>query len=390
MDSATDRIYLDNAATSWPKPEAVYRAVDDYQRRLGAPAGRGAYREALEVQNLVTRCRKSAATLLHAADPRQIVFTFNGTDSLNLALHGALRVGDHAIVSALEHNSVLRPLRELESVLGVSTTLIPANAVGQVDPEDYRRALRPNTRLIGLLHASNVTGALQPIAEVGRIVREAGALFLVDAAQTAGAVPIDVQALGIDLLACPGHKSLLGPLGTGLLYIRPGVELQIRSLRQGGTGTSSETDRQPESLPDKFESGNHNVPGICGLAAGIDFVLEQGIENIRAREQAHLRRLRDGLSGVAGITLYGPPSIEQSVGILSLNVVGYDPQDLATILDDSFAIQTRAGLHCAPGAHRHLGTLETGGTLRLSVGPFTTDEHIDRTIDALSSIAGAV
>ena len=389
MDSPADRIYLDNAATSWPRPEAVYRAVDDYQRRLGAPAGRGAYREALAVQSLVTRCRKSAATLFNAPDPRQIVFTFNGTDSLNLALHGVLRPGDHVVASVLEHNSVLRPLRELGAILGISTTLIPANAAGQVDPDDYRRALRPNTRLVALLHASNVTGAVQPIAEVGRIAREAGALFLVDAAQTAGALPIDVQALGIDLLACPGHKGLLGPLGTGLLYIRQGVESQVRSLRQGGTGTASETDRQPETLPDKYESGNHNVPGICGLAAGVDFVLEQGVETIREREQLHLRRLREALSDVAAITLYGPPSAADAVGILSLSIAGYDPQDIATILDDSFSIQTRAGLHCAPGAHRHLGTLETGGTLRLSVGPFTTDSDIERAIEALRTIAGA-
>jgi len=389
MDSPADRIYLDNAATSWPKPEAVYRAVDDYQRRRGAPAGRGAYREALEVQSLVARCRKSAATLFNAPDPRHIVFTFNGTDSLNLALHGTLRPGDHVIASALEHNSVLRPLRELEALLGISSTLIPADSAGQVEPNDFRRALRPNTRLIALLHASNVTGAVQPIAEVGRIAREANALFLVDAAQTAGTLPIDVQALGVDLLACPGHKGLLGPLGTGLLYIRPGVESQVRSLRQGGTGTVSETDRQPETLPDKYEAGNHNMPGLCGLAAGLDFVLEQGVETIHARERSHLRRLREALSDVAGITLHGPSPADAAVGLLSLNIAGYDPQDLAAILDDSFSIQTRAGLHCAPGAHRHLGTLETGGTLRLSVGPLTTDSDIERAIGALRTIAGA-
>lgn len=253
-ESSTQRIYLDNAATSFPKPAAVYDAVDDYNRHSGVAVGRGAYQEALRVQGIVDRCRKRAAELFAAESFDRIVFTFNGTDSLNLALHGLLEAGDHVVTSMVEHNSVLRPLRELNRRLGVETTYVPADATGRVDPADIQAALRPNTKLVAMIHASNVTGTLQPIAEVGEIARRIGALVLVDAAQSAGHLPIKLKDLPIDLLACPGHKGLLGPLGTGVLYVRRGVEERLRSLRQGGTGSNSEDDRQPEMLPDKYES----------------------------------------------------------------------------------------------------------------------------------------
>ena len=269
MTADLRRIYLDNAATSFPKPESVYAAMDDYNRRNGAAIGRGAYRAAIDATAIVQRCRRKIADLLGAEGPERILFTFNGTDSLNLALHGVLQAGDHVITSVVDHNSVLRPLSELRRKLGVEVTHVGANPAGKVDPLDFKRALRPNTKLIALIHASNVTGTIQPIAAVGQIAREAGVLFLVDAAQTAGHLPIDLRNLPVDILAAPGHKGLLGPLGTGVLYVRPGIEQRLASFRQGGTGTRSEDDMQPESLPDKYESGNHNAPGLAGLEAAV-------------------------------------------------------------------------------------------------------------------------
>ncbi len=271
------RIYLDNAATSWPKPESVYTAVDAYQRELGAPAGRGAYREAIQVERLVDEARRAVAALFGVSDSRRIVFTSNGTDSLNQAIHGVLRPGDHVVTTVSEHNSVLRPLRWLEENQGVRVTRIGCDPQGRVDASELCAAVEPTTRLVTLQHASNVTGAVQPVAEVGAFLREHDALFLVDAAQTAGHWPISVEQLAADLLATPGHKGLLGPLGTGILYVGPKADAELRALRQGGTGTQSETDRQPDSLPDKLESGNHNVTGIAGLAAGIRYIVERGV-----------------------------------------------------------------------------------------------------------------
>jgi cysteine desulfurase family protein len=387
--SERPRIYLDNAATSFPKPESVYAAVDDYQRRGGAAVGRGAYRAALDITGIVARCRQRVADLLSAESPDRVIFTFNATDSLNLALYGLLREGDRVVTSTLEHNSVSRPLRALRERDEIEVSYVSVNDRGTVDLDELRRQVTPRTRLVALTHASNVTGAIQPIAEVGKVARDAGALFLVDAAQTAGHVPIDLRELPVDLLACAGHKGLLGPLGTGVLYIRPGVESQLHSVRQGGTGTQSEDDRQPESLPDKYESGNHNAPGLAGLDAGVAWLLEQGVASIEQHDRTLTRRLLEGLAEIPGVRVHGPPAGAPRVGVVSLTLDGSDPQDLAAILDQSFGIEARAGLHCAPGAHRSLGTLETGGTLRLSVGPFTTEADIDAALDALHQIAAA-
>src|SRR4051794_6478479 len=252
------RIYLDNAATSWPKAEAVYGAVDHYQRQLGAPAGRSSYAEASDVERMIGSCRKKIATLIGATDPFRIVFTFNGTDSLNLALHGLLRPGDHVVTTVCEHNSVLRPLRFLAQ-RDITTTYVPCDGHGYIDADAIREAITSKTRLIALIHASNVTGAIQSAEAVGKIAADHGVFFVLDAAQSLGHVPIDVTSLGCHLLAAPGHKGLLGPLGTGVLYIAPSVEQQLLPLRQGGTGTKSDEDRQPDSLPDRYESGNLNV-----------------------------------------------------------------------------------------------------------------------------------
>jgi cysteine desulfurase family protein len=383
------RIYLDNAATSFPKPPAVYAAMDDYNRRVGAAIGRGAYRTTIEGTAIVQRCRKRIADLLGADSPERILFTFNCTDSLNLALHGLLRAGDHVITSIVDHNSVQRPLTEIRRRVGIEVTRIGADATGRVDPSDFTRALRPQTKLLCLIHASNVTGAIQPITEVGKIARDAGVPFLVDAAQTAGHLPIDLRSVPIDLLAGPGHKGLLGPLGTGFLYVRPGAEGRLASFRQGGTGTQSEDDVQPESLPDKYESGNHNAPGLAGLEAAVTWLLERGVASVHEHGRGLLRQLLAGLAGIPGLRVHGPASDHDRVGVVSVTVEGQDPQDVAAILDQNFGIETRAGLHCAPGAHRAIGTFESGGTVRLSVGPFSTEDDVGAAIEALSQIAQA-
>lgn len=383
------RIYLDNAATSWPKPPAVYEAVDRYLRNVGVAAGRGAYREAIEVERLVLDTRRRIALLAGLADPRRVIFTLNGTDSLNLALHGLLRPGDHVITSVAEHNSTLRPLRFLESRQGLDVTRVPCDAAGLVDVDAYRRAIRPNTRLLTLIHASNVTGAIQPIAEVARLAKDHGKLFLVDAAQSLGHLPIDIAETPIDLLAAPGHKGLLGPLGTGVLIVANQVELQLEPVRQGGTGTHSESDVQPESLPDRYESGNVNVPGIVGLGCGVQYLLERGLKTLRRHETDLTNHLLNALATIPKATVYGPRDAAQRLGVVSFNLAGYDPQEVAALLDASHAIQARSGLHCAPLMHASLGTTALGGTVRLSVGPFTTRDEMDVAIRAIEEIAAA-
>ena len=385
----TERIYLDNAATSFPKPVAVYDAVDRYNRELGAAVGRGAYAGAVEVQRTVDRCRQKAGQLLGVHDPRRIVFTFNGTDSLNLAMHGLLRPGDHVVTTVVEHNSVLRPLRALQDERKIEVSYVDCDQTGRVDPHDVRAAIRPATRLVAVIHASNVTGVIQPIAEIGEIARKADAVFLVDAAQSAGHVPIDVSSFPVDLLACPGHKGMLGPLGTGVLYVREGIEEQLRSTRQGGTGSHSENDSQPLTLPDKYESGNHNAPGLVGLEAGLSYLLQRGVADVHVHEMELTSRLLEGLRDVQGLRIHGPLGTEDRLGVVSVSHPDFDPQVLSALLDEHFGIQTRAGLHCAPRIHERLGTLEHGGTVRFSVGPFNTTADVDAAVTALREITGA-
>ncbi len=379
------RIYLDNAATSWPKPDAVYDAVDRYQRGLGAAVGRGSTRAAVEVQATVDRCRRQIASLLGAESADRVVFGFNGTDVLNVVVRGLLRPGDHVVTSQGEHNSVLRPLRALEED-GVEVTRVTCDGTGRFAASAVVEALRPNTRLVAVQHASNVTGALQPVAEVAEAVESHQALLLVDAAQTAGHLPIDVRAMSIDLLACSGHKGLLGPLGTGVLYVRPGVEEHVAPLRFGGTGTKSEEDVQPTSMPDRYESGNHNAPGLVGLAAALDWIEERGIDALRRHELKLTGRLLDGLHDCDGLRSFGPDAVDDRVGVVSVTADGFDPRELATVLDENFGIETRSGFHCAPGVHRALGTTEVGGTLRLSVGPFNTADHVDAVVATLREV----
>ena len=337
----------------------------------------------------MTAARAGLARLIGAEDPRNIVFTSGATDSLNLALHGFLRPGDHVVTTAAEHNSVLRPLRAVGDLHRVRVSHVPCDATGRVDVDDVRRALGSDTRLVAVVHASNVTGALQPVAEIARLAHDAGAAVLVDAAQTLGHLPLAVNDLQVDLLAASGHKGLLGPLGTGILYIRPGCEKLLDSVRQGGTGTHSEDDRQPECLPDKFESGNQNLPGIAGLGAAVEFLERQGIAAIAERLEELTLRLRNGLGQLAGVRLYGPAAAKLRTAVVSCTISGYDPQEAAMLLDSTFRIQVRGGLHCAPRVHQAIGTFSSGGTVRFGLGPLNTNEEIEAAVRAVGELAAA-
>lgn len=381
------RIYLDNAATSWPKPAAVYDAVDQYQRQIGAAAGRGAYRESLAAGRIVDRARTAVAQLIGASDPRRVVFGLNGTDALNLAIHGLLKPGDRVVTSVAEHNSILRPLRHSLEQLDLDVAYVGCDPSGVIDLDELRAALSRPTRLVAVTHASNVTGALQPIDEIARLAKQAGARTLIDAAQSLGHVELNVEQSGVDLLAAPGHKGLLGPLGTGLLYVAPGIEHELTPTRQGGTGTDSHTETAPGELPQRYEPGNVNVPGLAGLAAGCQYLLERTVADVRRHEISLSDRWRQELQDAPGVTLYGPALADARVGVWSLNVAGFDPQELAAILDASYGVCSRAGLHCAPRMHVAIGTDKLGGALRLSAGPFTTTDEIDFAIRVIREIA---
>jgi len=387
------RIYLDNAATSWPKPDAVYDAVDRFQREIGAPNGRSGYREAQAANRTIERTRQLVAELLGVDDSSHIVFGFNGTDVLNIAIRGVVRPGDHVVTTVCDHNSVLRPLTDLHEAANVFITYVPCDGEGYISPDDVRGAIQPNTRLVAVNHASNVTGAIQPIDEIGCRVRETDALYLVDAAQSLGHVPIDVRKFEVDLLASPGHKGLLGPPGTGVLYIRPGLENELGPFRCGGTGTQSDEDRQPDILPFKFEPGIHNAPGLAGLGAAVSFLLDTTIDGVHIRHGEITAKLLDGLHAIDGVTIHGPQSNRNRTSVISITVDGYDPQELAAILDASQNIQCRAGFQCAPRMHEALGTAARGGTLRLSPGYFTTNEQIKtvlKTLEKIVSVGGKV
>jgi len=384
-----DRIYLDNAATSWPKPESVYAAVDHAQRVLGAPAGRGGYSEVVEALRMVEQTRGLVARFINAPNRRNVAFTFNGTDALCTAIFGLLKPGDHVVTSVVEHNSVLRPLKELEAT-GVDVTYVGCDPSGRFNEDDVVAAIKPSTRLISLLHVSNVTGAIQPVNNLKQRVQESGndqVDFLLDAAQSLGHIPIDVQAIGCDILAAPGHKGLLGPLGTGILYCHDRIVDQIRPLRFGGTGTDGSVEVQPTKAPDKFESGNLNVPGIAGLKAGITFLTSDHGQQAHADWVSNSQMLLDGLKSIDGISLQGPIDFDSRIGVFSIRVNQFDCHDLSSILDSNWRIQTRSGLHCAPLVHRALGTEPAHGTLRLSVGLFNTSTQIEKTIDALTQLA---
>lgn len=376
-------IYLDYAATSGAKPESVYTAADNALRNASGNPGRSGHKVSLAAGDVVAETRFLASRLFHAENPESIIFCSNATDALNLAIQGSVSDGDHIITSSMEHNSVARPLEHLKD-RNIEITKIRASVETGVDPADVEAAIKDNTRLAVFTHISNVTGTMNDIAAIGKICREKGVTFLVDASQSAGAVKIDVQEMDIDMLAMPGHKCLYGPQGTGILYIKPGLEL--RPLKQGGTGSRSEMLRQPDDRPEKYESGTLNVPGIAGLGAGIKFIMDTGIENIHARDNMLTTRLIDGLSALDGVNIHAPRENDRGP-VVSITIDGYEPQDISIYLDQVFDIATRSGLHCAPDAHNTIGTLGSGGTVRISPGYFTTEEEIDAFIEAVGIIS---
>ena len=375
-------IYLDNAATSSPKPacviEAVTRAMTDYN----ANPGRAGHSLSLEAARTLVSCRESIARLINAPDPFSIIFAFNCTDALNLAIRGVLKRGDHVISTLLEHNSVLRPLMELQKQSLISVTLLRPEPDGMIDPDRVLRAITPATRLIVMTHASNLTGAIQPVAAVGRIAKSRGITYLIDGAQALGSMPVDVQKLSCDLYAFPGHKGLLGPQGTGSLYIRPG--LTITPLRFGGTGSSSEKLTQPDELPEKYESGTLNYHGIAGLLAGCDYV-HKNLPNIYMHEREITSALYDGLSAIPGIEIYTPPQESARSAIVSFNITSLSSSQSADLLNDA-GFCVRGGLHCTPAAHSFIGTLRRGA-VRASPGHAATFDEIDSFIKAVSKIA---
>ncbi|HSW41060.1 MAG TPA: aminotransferase class V-fold PLP-dependent enzyme [Patescibacteria group bacterium] len=379
-------IYLDNAATSFPKPPAVAAEIVDFLERSAGNPGRSGHALAVAAQAVVAATRAQLAGLFGVPDPARVVFAANATDALNVALWGLLRPGDRVVTTSLEHNAVARPLHALAG-RGVGVTRVACAPDGTLDLADLDRALRSGpVRLVAMCHASNVSGTILPAREAAQLAHEHGALFLLDAAQTAGVLPIDVREMGLDLLAFPGHKALLGPTGTGGLYVAPGVRLS--PLRQGGTGTRSEEEEQPEELPEALEAGTLNTVGIAGLGAAVRYLRQQGQEAIRAHEVALTARLMDGLVRIPGLRIHGTGDPTRQVATVSLSLEGWEPVDVAAVLDSSFGIAVRSGLHCAPLAHRTLGTFPRG-TVRLSPGCFSTDDDVDQALAALRKLAGS-
>lgn len=375
-------IYFDNACTSFPKPPAVTDAVQNYYVNIGSTPGRSGHRMALEAGRLVFEARESLSRLFNVRRSERVIFTSNATEALNLAIMGLLRKGDHVITPSMEHNSVMRPLNYLLQKGIIDLSIIPCSEEGEIDLDAMKRSVRKNTRLIAVNHASNVVGTIAPLGEIGKISGEIP--FLVDAAQSAGAVTTDVEAMGIDLLAFTGHKSLYGPQGTGGLFVRECIDL--KPLKLGGTGSKSESWDHPDFLPDKYECGTPNTPGIVGLGEGVKFVLNKGIDEIRRHEVNLTRSLLKGLEDIEEVTVYGPRDPLKQTAIVSINVKGKEASELGYRLDREFGIMTRVGLHCNPGTHKTIGTFPHG-TVRLSMGYFNTQEEVGQVLEALGKIA---
>lgn len=377
-------IYLDHAATSFPKPPAVLEKVMSVMTEYGANPGRSGHKLAMRTNREIFDTREKIATLFHIENPLDIAFTFNCTMALNMAIHGMVGAGDHVVTTSMEHNSVLRPLNALRAK-GAEITIVKAGPDGIVSPKEIEAEIRPNTKLLVSTHISNLTGSIQPIAEFGRIAKERNITFLVDAAQSAGVYDIDVQAMGIDLLAFPGHKSLLGPQGTGGLYVNE--ELDLETIMEGGTGSFSNSVDQPILMPDKLESGTLNAPGLIALGAGIDFILSEGMAKIRAHEEDLAFRFMAGLSEISGVAVYGPKVRGKHAPVVMMNLRDMDSSELALRLNDDFDIAVRPGLHCAPLAHETMGTFRQGA-VRFSFGYTNTEDDVNRALEAIRTIAG--
>ncbi len=376
-------IYLDNAATSFPKPKAVADAVYDFMINNGTSSGRGSYKKAMQSDYIVYECRKLIGKLFNFENPKKVVLTSNVTDSLNIAIRGILKENDHVITSSLEHNAVWRCLKTLERDINIKIDTVECSEEGITNPEDIKKYIRKDTALIVFTQASNVLGTIQPIKEIGKIARENNIPFLVDAAQSAGAMKIDVKEDNIDILAFTGHKSLLGPMGTGGLIIN--TDIDIKPLKAGGTGGDSAYEYQPDYYPNHLETGTSNVSGIAGLREAIKFLNKEGIENIHNKEKELTKYALQKLETVKDIEIYGPKDCEKILSVISFNIKDRKPEDVGRILDQKYDIMLRAGLHCAPTAHSVINTKERG-TLRIGIGYFNTKEDIDKLVEALNNL----
>lgn len=377
-------IYLDNAATSFPKPESVYLEIDRCLRTYCANPGRSGHSMAIEAGRAVIEARDVVCSFFNIKNPMQLCFLKNATEALNTAIKGWLKPGDHVITTCMEHNSVMRPLRTLERDIGIKLSIVPGNEIGEIGPDAVKKRIKSNTRLIVSTLSSNVNGVIMPFREMGMLAREAGVPFLMDASQGAGYIKVDVEEQCIDMLAFPGHKGLLGPQGTGGLYVKEGIAL--RSLMEGGTGSNSEYPYQPEIMPDLMESGTLNTAGIVGLCTGVRYIMSCGLEAAGRHRGMLIKRLVEGLQGISGVRLYSVADRSRNSGIAAMNLSGMDSTELSYILDKEYGIATRAGLHCAPSAHRTLGTEKTG-IVRMSIGCFNTAEEIDLTLEAVQAIS---
>jgi len=379
-------IYFDNAATSYPKPEEVAQAMVHFSREIGASPGRSGHRLAIEAGRVVFEAREKISQLFGVKDSSRVVFGLNATEGINQGLQGLLRPGDHVITSSMEHNSVMRPLRAMEKE-GLEVTVLPCTTEGLLDPLDVRKASRKNTKMVVLNHASNVVGTLQPLAEIGKVCRRQGVLFFVDAAQSAGAVPIDMEREMIDLLAFTGHKALFGPQGTGGLILGERVdEKDLVPMKRGGTGSRSEMEEQPDFLPDLCESGTPNTVGLAGLLAGLDFVLKEGVERIQEHERGLTDRLLRGLLETPGVAVYGLRDARKQLATVSFNLQGVAPSEVGLRLDEEYGILCRVGLHCSPSSHRTLGTFPEG-TVRFSMSYLNRPAEMDRALQAVGELA---
>ena len=377
-------IYLDNAATSYPKPDEVYTFMDSFYRSFGVNPGRSGYDLCMETGALVDTTRKMLADFFNGNDSNRLCFSYNSTDALNLIIFGMLKQGDHAITTTLEHNSVLRPLYHQNKFNGVEVDYIPFDTNGFVDPDDFKKKIKASTRLVIVNHCSNVIGTVQPVEAIGRICREYGVPFALDASQSAGKVPIDIEQHHIDIVAFTGHKSLLGPTGIGGLYVREGID--IRHTRAGGTGVRSAHRLHLDEYPYRLEYGTGNVMGIAGLHAGLKWIKERGIDKIGHDEMKLTRMLRDGLSELDDVSLYCQDDLTDHISVMSFNIGKMESLNAGTLLDGEYNIACRTGLHCAPLVHEQLGTAQIGGSVRMSIGPFNTEDHIKAAIEAVGEI----
>ena len=378
-------IYLDNSATSFPKPEEVYQFMDTFYRKHGVSPGRSGFDAAIETEELVFNTRKLLTSLFNGDDPNRLTFSYNASDSLNMIIQGLAEKGDHIITTKLEHNSVLRPLHHLNINGIIDVDHLPFNRQGFIDPEDIKKAIKSNTKMVVINHGSNVIGTIQPIAEIGKICREAGVILVVDASQSAGAIPIDIKEMNIDVLIFTGHKCLLGPTGIGGSYVMEHVP--VKSTRFGGTGVRSAQKTHLEEFPFRLECGTLNLQGVAGLNAGVTWINKQGIENLHQKEMLLWDKLRKGIQNIDNVITYCAENAKNHNPVLCFNVKGFNSADVGMMLDVDYNIACRTGLHCAPLVHEVLGTDKIHGSVRLSLGVFTTENEIETAIEAVADIA---